>query len=132
MRFNQFLLLFMLAFLVSCSPKEEAAKASKNKTMDGEVISAPIVSKPFVNKVGKASDFEEYYIQRSVQDYFIKFCESNVTKEELEKKLDEQGSSLIKSLTMEVEFREGEWDQCDEDYQVQSRIGKYVVILKIK
>lgn len=130
----------MCLMLIGCSgSKDLPAKDSttKNKTPDkkvGEIvieISAPIVKKPFINKVGKASGFDEYYVQRSIQDYFIKFCESSVTKEDLEKALDAQ-DDMIKTLTIQAEIREGEWDVCTGDPEhMQSRIGEYIVIHKI-
>jgi hypothetical protein len=94
-----------------------------------KVISAPIVEKPFYNKVGEKTEITEFYIQQSIQDYFIKFCESKVTKKQLESALYKI-ESPIKTLTVKIEIREGEWDRC-EDYPVQSRIGKYVVLLDI-
>lgn len=120
--------------LPDLAPKDSTAG---NKTPDKEVaqnvfeISAPIVKKPFINKGGKDLGYDEYYVQRSVQDYFIKFCESKVTKEELDKALDES-KELIKALTIQAEIREGEWDICPDDPEhMQSRIGKYMVIHKI-
>lgn len=108
-----------------------------NKTPDKEVkknvfeISAPIVKKPFINKGGKDMGFEEYYVQRSIQDYFIKFCESSVTKEELDRALEES-KELVKALTIHAEIREGNWDICPDDPEhMQSRIGEYMVIHKI-
>lgn len=109
---------------------------TSSKTVGGEqnhssvkVISAPIVEKPFYNKVGEKTEITEFYIQQSIQDYFIKFCESKVTKKQLESALYKI-ESPIKTLTVKIEIREGEWDRC-EDYPVQSRIGKYVVLLDI-
>ncbi|MEM7373305.1 MAG: hypothetical protein AAF587_32065 [Bacteroidota bacterium] len=108
----------------------------RNKTPDQKtgdqtyVISAPIVEKRFVKKNGQAIDRKELYIQRSIQDYFIKFCESAVSREELEQELAKI-DGLIKTLTVEVEFRDGAWDICDEQDQQQSRMGKYVIVHKI-
>ncbi len=133
----------MSVALIGCSGSKDIPEVApkdlttKNKTPDKKVgenvieISAPIVKKPFINKVGKASDFDEYYVQRSIQDYFIKFCESSITKEDLEKALDAQ-DDMIKTLTIQAEIREGEWDVCPDDPEhMQSRIGEYIVIHKI-
>lgn len=105
--------------------KEE--KSSQNKT---KVVSYPIVTKSFVNKVGESSEFKEYYLQASIQDYFIKFCESNITRKDLEAYLNSQ-TGLIKTAKLEVEYREGLWDVCDGNINQQSRTGKYVIIHRI-
>lgn len=94
------------------------------------IISAPIVEKTFVNKNSKAGEYTELFLSRSIQDYFIKFCEGNVTREEIEKHISKD--DFLPSLKLEVEFKEGLWDKCPEDeYEVQSRSGEYVVIYKI-
>jgi hypothetical protein len=87
----------------------EIKQEKKNDSI--QTISVPIVEKPFYNKVGKKTDFTEFYIQQSVQDYFIEFCESKVTREELETALSKI-ESPIKTLTVKVELREGLWDNC--------------------
>ena len=107
-----------------------------NKTPDiqstngGQIVSAPVVSKNFVMKNGEVTERTELYLQRSIQDYFIKFCESGITREQLEEHMSTIHSP-IKSITVEVEFKEGAWDQCDENQPVQSRMGEYVVIHRI-
>ena len=88
------------------------------------------MKKNFVRKNGEPMDFKEFYLQQSVQDYFIKFCESNVTWKELEEELSKIDSD-IKALTLEVEFREGYWDICNDDRMQQSRVGKYLIIHRI-
>ena len=132
-------LLFLVTFslLICCvssctSSKESTIKKKRNiSSADGKVIiSAPIVSKPFIKKNGEPTDRTELYIRRSIQDYFIKFCESEVTREALEDHLSGI-NGLIKAVSLEVEFREGEWDVCDENLAQQSRIGEYVVIHRI-
>lgn len=111
--------------------------AKQNKTKDfssGDntyIINVPISEKTFVNKKGVATDKKEFYIQRSIQDYFIKFCESQVSLEEL-KAAWEKKEGFMKALRLEVEFKKGEWDNCgDTDTAPESRIGEYVVIHKI-
>ena len=133
--------LIVICLLACCSAPKEATgllvKTPDEKTEQGTyIISAPIVKKKFVNKAGRVTDHTEYYIMRSAQDYFIKICESNITTEELGKLFDDNSNDptpLLEgvSINMEVEFRNGEWDICDENHEVQSRVGAYAVILKI-
>jgi hypothetical protein len=109
---------------------------SKNKTPDiisgnnKQVISAPLISKDFIKKNGDKTKRKEIYIRRSIQDYFIKFCESKVSYEALQKHLPKTEFE-IKTVKLEVEFREGNWDVCDEKKGVQSRTGPYVVIHRL-
>ena len=127
-----FVLLLLVGMSLSCSTKKEtviSAYDAPNPVVQ-TIITAPIVKKNFVNKAGKTTDHVEYYIRRSIQDYYIKLCESNVSIKELNAHLDNIEGD-IKVLQLEVEFRDGEWDICDENYEAQSRIGEYAVILKI-
>ena len=107
-------------------------KKPDQHTSEGRrIISAPIVEKPFFTKNGRLTDKTDLYVQRSIQDYFIKFCESEVSREELEAHF-EGITSFVKTVKMEVEFRTGEWDVCEESsLEIQSRIGEYVVIYRI-
>lgn len=72
------------------------------------------------------------YIERSVQEYFIKFYESKVTRKEVEKALSTQ-TSFIKTLEIEIDYKDDEWDNCQENKEenVASRTGQYVIIHKI-
>jgi len=121
-------------FLLSCAKQNKMVMAG-NKTEDEltrngkKIITAPVVAKNFIKKNGQSASHTEMYIQRSIQDYFIKFCESKITREDLEKHLS--GKGFIKTATLEVEFREGSWDICDNNLEQQSRIGEYVVIHRI-
>ena len=124
-----------LSILFSCSTSKEKTSqqnnvSNKNTAEKSYLITAPIVKKNFVNKAGVTTGQIEYYIQQSMQDYFIKFCESNISIKELNEKL-ENIEGDIKALQLEVEMREGDWDICDGNHEVQSRIGEYMVILKI-
>lgn len=126
-----FLFVLTIILISGCSVQKKVVETSKEaNTSSGKVISAPIVEKPFYNKIGERMDYTEFYVQQSQQDFFIKFCESNVTSKQLEAALN-QIESPIKTLTMKVEFREGNWDSCGE-YEVQSRVGRYVVLLGIE
>jgi len=130
------IIFLVLGFLVHACASTQDVTPVNNKTADvptedGKyIISAPIVSKNFVMKNGKATEHSEYYVQRSIQDYFIKFCEGNVTVAELEKHLKKQ-TGEIKSLTLEIEIKDGMWDSCDNENLVQSRTGPYIVIYSI-
>ena len=84
-----------------------------------------VVEKAFVNKGGKSADFKELYLRCSVQDYYIKFCESKVSLKKMKKYID-------KGLTVTYELKEGEWDSCEGDPEMQSRIGTYAIVIKIK
>lgn len=94
------------------------------------IITAPLVLKSFVKKNSQPTDLKEWYIQRSIQDYFIKFCESPVNRQELEDYLSKTGNPL-NVATLEVEFRKGNWDICDDNELMQSRVGEYVIIHRI-
>ena len=84
-----------------------------------------VVEKAFVNKVGKTTEFKELYLRCSIQDYYIKFCESKVSLKKMKKHID-------KGLTVTYELKEGEWDICEGDPEMQSRIGFYAIVIKIK
>lgn len=109
---------------------------SNNKTRDisssnGKyIISAPVIIKNFVKKNGEISTHKEMYLQRSIQDYYIKFCESKISKEDLENHLSTINGE-IKVVTLEVEFLDGSWDICDGDVEQQSRMGAYIIIHRI-
>lgn len=105
------------------------SKDTQSKT-NQYIISTPIVTKNFIKKNGKATQKKEFYIERSIQDYFIKFCESQISYKELENHLAKM-EGLIKVVTLEVEFRNGNWDICNDDFQQQSRTGEYVIIHRI-
>ena len=131
------LCLFALStsLLFSCSTSKEKTSqqnnvSDKNPAEKPYLITAPIVKKQFVNKAGRTTDHVEYYIQQSIQDYFIKFCESSVTENALKEQLNRiQGDP--KTLRLIVEKKNGSWDICDDDFEVQSRIGDYMIITKI-
>ncbi len=98
-----------------------------NKTKDkkgekGNLIRAEVLLKPFINKMGKKSGHSEFYVRRSIQDYFIKFCESAVTRENIEEAIKEKGNYL----SLEIEIKQGEWDRSP-----QSRVGSYIIIHRI-
>jgi len=126
-------------FVFSCGLKNEQGtndlkqnqKRADEKTNDGyQIITAELVKKKFQNKIGAETETEEWYVRRSAADYFIKFCESDVSPQEIEKAL-EKVDGLIKTLTLKVDVREGEWDVCEPESIAQSRVGLYMVIKEI-
>ena len=125
---NAIYIALLISTLLGCSSTK--VKYSENQSGSQKTITAPIVEKHFYNKIGEKMDQTEYYIQQSVQDYFIKFCESKVTREQLEAAITKIGSP-IKALTLKIEIREGEWDRC-ENHPAQSRVGAYAIILEIQ
>ena len=114
---NYILIVAILFAGVSYGQREK--KASE----DGS-ITCVLVQKAFVNKKNKTTDIMEYYLQCSIQDYYIKLCESEVSGSELEKYIDQ-------GITVQMEIRDGSWDECEDNMHVQSRIGKYVIIKSI-
>ena len=128
-------ILLMGLFFGSCStPKEgidSGLKTPDETTERGTyIITAPIVYKNAISKRNEVMELKDVYIQRSIQDYYIKFCESMINRNELEEHLNKI-SGDIKALTLEVQFREGEWDICEGDPIMQSRIGQYVIIYRV-
>ena len=95
------------------------------KIKRSDITNCLLIEKEFINKGGDATGDMELYLRCSMDDYFIKLCESNVTRKELEKYLD-------RGIAVTMDIKEGEWDNCsDGEYPVQSRVGKYVVISSI-
>jgi hypothetical protein len=119
--------------------RTEATNAfSKSMSGDTMVLHCQLVEKEFYKKNGKPAGFTELYLRASVQDYFIKLCESNVTKEDfapyLHKDTDnkeELDLRIPKGISVQVILSEGEWDICAGDPEMQSRIGMYAAVLKI-
>ena len=126
----------IICLFTGCCLSQKKVIMSKNKTKDissskGKyIISVPIVIKNFVKKNGETTKHEEIYIRRSIQDYYIKFCESKISREDLENHLSTMDTE-IKIATLEVEFLDGYWDICDGDLEQQSRMGAYVIIHRI-
>ena len=148
---NNLLFLVLVLSLLACNPAcsyqtEMSDKNNKHpqnkKTLTSEagrtILTGPIVSKNFIMKNGKSTDKVEYYLRASVQDYFIKFCESKVSKETLESYLKQADLPDImgdKVVSLEVEIiREGSWDICESslENQQKSRIGDYIIVHSIQ
>ena len=117
-------ILFLVVVLMSNIGFAQIDRGTLVNTLNN--VSCIVVEKGFINKQMKASDHTGYYMRCSVQDYFIKFCESEVSKKSLEPLLE-------KSITVDMEIYEGEWDSCPSDsLPVQSRTGYYAVIKNVK
>ncbi len=135
-KYGLWILTYVIFISTSFCSGQKKVNMSKNKTKyaatnrEKHIISSPIVTKNFVKKNGEVTTNKEFYIQRSTQDYYIKFCESKISREELEKHLATI-NGFIKTVTMEVEFLDGYWDICDSNYEQQSRKGEYVIIHRI-
>lgn len=113
------LLIMVLSLTGICFSQEGRTKKRS------DITNCLLIEKAFISKSGEATDHNEMYLRCSMQDYFIKLCESKVTREELEKYLD-------RGIAVTMEIVEGEWDSCPGDeYPVQSRIGTYAIITSI-
>ncbi len=107
----------------------ELSERNKQSSPDGKtILYAEIVQHEFTTKGARGTGIMEYYLRCSVQDYFIKFCESAVTETEIATYFNAE--RMMNPITIEAEIRDGSWDMCD-DVQVQSRTGEYVVIKAI-
>jgi len=102
---------------------------TKNKTVsnsDKFILSGQIVEHAYIKKNGKATNKQELYFRASIQDYYIKFCESGVSETDIKPYLN-------KTITVDAEIINGEWDNCSDSVQnVQSRTGNYMVIKAVK
>jgi len=116
---NLLLIILLASSIVSISQTKTPNKVNVITT------GCEVVEKASVNKGGKISEYKEMYLRCSVQDYYIKFCESKVSLKKMKKYLDQ-------GVTVTYEVREGEWDICKGDPEMQSRIGTYAIVLKVK
>lgn len=121
----------LLVSLFSCSSQKETTLQNKElpKEMgltESQTTSCQLVEKEFINKGGKVTEYKELYLRCSIQDYFIKLCESKVTRKELEPYINS-------GITVKMEIKQGMWDHCDPNpAYAQSRTGTYVSILSIE
>ncbi len=120
-------LLFIFLSLSCTSEKLTQQPLDLTKKMSTDVTtSCQLIEKEFVNKGGKVTEYKELYLRCSVQDYFIKLCEGNVTRKELEPYINS-------GITVKMEVRDGMLDHCDPNPSyAQSRTGIYAVILSIE
>lgn len=118
-------LFFSLLLFINCKPAQHSETLERNKNPNAKYTSCQLIEKEFVNKGGKMTEYKELYLSCSIQDYFIKICEGNVTAQELKKYIN-------KVITVDMEIKDGMWDICSDDpAYAQSRTGTYVVIKKI-
>ncbi len=97
------------------------------------IISGQLVEKEFIKKNGEPTGSMELYLRASVQDYFIKFCESDVSREELEQFIVESETDIPPPITLEIEIiYDSHWYICEDDqHEIQSIVGDYVILKKI-
>lgn len=121
------IILFSLLFIF-CSHNSSAQVAKQKvvtQSMDTLYMSATLVKKQFVNKGGKISQtYFEYYLVNENIETFVKVNEGNYKSKDLEKYIG-------KEMMYAVDVKEGYWDTDDTNEMVQSRTGKYFIILKI-
>lgn len=127
---KQLFYFLVLTLFFGCNNSENiSSQQTKPLTKENAkpyIYNCQLIEKEFVNKGGKMTDYKELYLSCSVQDYFIKFCESNVTKKDLEPYMD-------KGITVEIEIKDGLWDHCEKNLaHAQSRMGTYIIIKAIK
>ncbi len=129
MRHLMYILLVSCIGLYSCKSTTNVESSNKGLSMADakpNIYNCQLVEKEFMNKGGKMTGIKELYLRCSVQDYFIKLCESKVTRKELEPYLNA-------GISVKVEIKDGLWDHCSDNIaEVQSRMGTYVVILSIE
>ena len=124
MKYSYLLIILLLSFF-SCTDTKEIPQGKSMGMADSNTTTCQLIEKEFTNKGGKITEYKELYLRCSIQDYFIKICEGNVTKEELTKYLNA-------GIEVEMEIKEGMLDHCDSNpAYAQSRTGTYVVIKKI-
>lgn len=118
--------ILMLFFVITSCKNNTKKIALREKSIDSEVTNCQLIEKTFFNKIGVENiEMKELYLRCSIQDYYIKLCETKVHKSDLLKYLN-------KGISVKMEIREGNWDTCPNDYpNAQSRIGNYVVISEI-
>ena len=126
-RVGKYIILFLTSIVIIFSCRTSKEKIMQ-KNENHQILNGQVIKKEFINKAGKSLGYYEYYLRCSIQDYFIKFCESDVTKTEI----DTLNLSEFDAVSVEAEIKDGNWDICPNDPQnIQSRIGRYVVIYKL-
>ncbi|MFD0862091.1 hypothetical protein ACFQ1M_07715 [Sungkyunkwania multivorans] len=132
--YNIYFTMNMALFLMSCVNTRNTVIKNKTEDMSSGsrtvIISAPIVYKSAIRKHVTDDQFKEMYVRRSIQDYYIKFCESAVSRKQLEHHIRDK-DGLIKAVRIEIEYRDGDWDICEKEDRSQGRVGTYVVVHRI-
>lgn len=118
-----------LALVMMAASFVPNARAAGEKSLENlGRLSCQVIEMTTRNKRGQEMG-TDLYLRCSVADYFIKFCESAVSREEVEPYLSDD--IIGGGITVRLQLREGEWDSCGEADMVQSRIGPYAVIAEI-
>lgn len=87
------------------------------------ILEGAFVKRAFVSKRGTPSDsIFELYLSVGFHEYFIKFCESEV-------KRDEVIAHVGEKVKATVVLTKGLWDICDSHSVAQSRGGEYVQLV---
>lgn len=119
---------FVVCLFPSCdSPSEVMQKPIEKKAQDPEkfVLTGELIRKGLIKKNGMETGYTDLYIRASVQDYYIKFCESEVDRGVLEPLVGQV-------ISIHVVIKSGLWDDCNEsETEVQSRTGNYVVVKEL-
>jgi hypothetical protein len=111
--------------LLSCSENKEIVKGKSMGLSNPGTTSCQLIVKEITNKGGKVPEYKDLYLRCSIQDYFIKICEGNVSYEQLKPYINS-------GIEVEMEIRHGMWDHCNENpAYTQSRTGPYVIIKSI-
>ena len=115
----------LLFLFISCAETKEIPAGKSMQLTDSKTITCQLIEKEFTNKGGKVAEYKELYLRCSIQDYFIKLCEGNVTAKELKPYINS-------GIEVEMEIKDGMLDHCNENpAYAQSRTGTYVIIKKI-
>lgn len=116
-------LAFAIFSLAACTVTKNIA-IEMPPTAAVSVYDGKVVGQPFVNKVGLENPrIIDLYFETGGKKYFIKFIDSNVSRNELLQYIN---------MRVKVEGRLGHglWDTNNPNDQ--SRVGEYIVIEKIK
>ncbi len=127
-------LYFLIIILFGCTAqnKNQTINHYHNKPKNTSTmieLRCEIVKKAFVNQKGVTNnDIQEYYLRCSVDDYFIKFCECKVSKQDILAFYSDK--RFINPIKVNAELIDGEWDNCNDEIKA-SRTGRYVRIIEI-
>jgi hypothetical protein len=125
MKKSHLIVFFIVSILFSCANNKEVPTGKPMSVSKSGTTSCQLIVKEFENKGGKVTEYKELYLRCSIQDYFIKLCEGNVSAEQLKPYINS-------GIEVEMEIRNGIWDHCNENpAYTQSRTGPYVIIKSI-
>ena len=105
--------------------KKPDTKTENNTVIiSGEIILAVCDENKDENRV------EEFFIRRSIQDYFINLAQSKIKSEDLRPYVSKSYEDII-TAKLEVDYVEGKWHQCSGMFGPREHEGIYVVVHKI-